>query len=375
MIQFSRRQLIGITGSGAVLLIVGALAGYWYASGCEVARVGTPLVGSHGVRTHSGASFIAFEHQGRAVCVPEGWTAVGALQETAGRAYFEGGKTGVLIQKSAYGFRTIEPQKSGYRVEIAYPLDMPRKDTERVFRDVDLAFSRVGEWFGDTREVRAPHTVLVTAALLPETKVYPDPSARVSFYIAEPGTARAQGLLIHAVVHLYNRFTSTPEYLSVQEPFSPDEYAELEATWAETGLASVPDAAFARLNYLYRVHTAVVTQNPDLIIEPPFTDREAFARLRPTVHVPQNGSYLDFQYGHYVLLPLVAAATDALLVARGTSVRLNDLLAEVRRTNTPLMALLRRELPARDVRAIGDWASANAPVPLELVRSAITLYD
>ncbi|MBU6310454.1 hypothetical protein KGO06_00770 [Patescibacteria group bacterium] len=373
MMQRNRTYAV-LASIAGIALVSGALIGYTLLSGCEEARVDRPLVGSHGVRTIQSDLLIAFEHRGGAVCVPDGWIALGALREEAGVAYFESGKTGVLIRKGAFGFRTIEPKDSGYRVEIAYPLSVPRATVERVFRDVDHAFSSIGAWFEDRATERVAHTVLVTVGVAGE-RIYPDPGAQLSFYIGEPGSERAQGLLLHAVVHLYNRYAQTPEYLNTQEPFSPEEYAELEATWAETAFSSVRDAAFTRLNYLYRVHTAVVTQNAELVTESPFNDREAFMTLRPTVHVPRGGSYLEYQYGHYILAPLVAAATDALLTERGTGVRLRDLMREARRDNVSLVSLLERSLPERDVRTIERWAAADAAIPLDLVRRAIALYD
>lgn len=368
------KKLFGIVGVGAA---VGVLALVLVNSGCTSVGGAEPERGSHGFRVWSGDSLVSFTHRGQDICVPEGWQAVAPTEEGEGTARFERGKTGVIIRKDAFGLRTLEPLTSSYRVTVLYPLTLPRGEVESLMRIVAGAFSGVGELYGDrvTGE-RTPHTVVVTAGLDQAEHVYPDPHARVTYMIASPKAERGEGLLIHAVVHLYNRFSGDRPYLAKQWPFNAGEFQELEATWAESALTTHPDGAFKRLMYLYRVHTAVVAQDFSLIEDAPFNDRAAFDAIEPTILVPPGAPYLDVQYGHYVLAPLTMAAIDALLVERGTGVRVYGILKDLHTgKRESFMEALKEVLSDKDVKAVSAWITADAQVPVALIEKAIALYS
>ena len=313
----------------AALIIAGGAIVYqnW---GCTTIGDVSPEMGSQGYRVWSGPTLKTFTHRGENICVPDGWQAVGALSEGEGDATFERSKTGVLIKKEAFGLRTLEPQNSHYRVTVLYPINMPRAEVQQIFAQVTHAFEAVGDLYGDrATTTRSAHTVLVTAGLAATDAVYPDPTARLTLYIKSPDSERGEALLIHGAVHLYNRFSGDLPYLAKQFPFNGGEFEELEATWAETALTTHPDAAFERLNYLYRVHSAMVAQKPELLTEPPFNDHEAFNKIRPTILVKPGAPALDVQYGHYVLGPLVMAAVDGLLTTRNAGVSVSSILRDV----------------------------------------------
>lgn len=367
------KKLLGIVGVGAA---VGVLALVLVNSGCASVGGDEPERGSHGFRVWSGESFISFIHRGQDICVPEGWQAVAPTEEGEGTARFERGKTGVIIRKDAFGLRTLEPEGSSYRVTVLYPLSLPRADTELVFRTIRSAFTAVGDWYGDSASERVPHTVVVTAGLDPKDEVYPDPHQGVTYLIASPKAERGEGLLIHAVVHLYNRFSGDRPYLSAQAPFNAGEFQELEATWAESALTTHPDGAFKRLMYLYRVHSAVVAQDFSLIEGAPFNDRAAFDAIEPTILVPPGAPYLDVQYGHYVLAPLTMAAIDALLVERGTGVRVYGILKDLHTgKRESFVEALDAVLSEKDMTQVRAWITADAQIPFPLIERAIALYS
>lgn len=362
-------------GAAALLLAVGAIV--YQSLGCTSIGDLTPEMGSQGYRVWSGESLKSFTHRGQDVCVPEGWRAVGAVALGEGTATFERSKTGVLIKQDAFGLRVLEPKSSSYRVSVLYPLTMPRAEVEKLFSVVTNAFTEVGALYGDTpKTTRTEHTVLVTATLAGSEQVYPDPGARATMFVASPKSERGEALLIHAVVHLHNRFGATLEHQTKQEPFNADEFQELEATWAETALTTHPDAAFERLLYLYRVHSAVVTQNISLITGPPFNDPQAFSAIKPTILVQPGGSYLDFQYGHYVLAPLTMAAIDALLVENETGLTVRSILTDIHTgARESFMGTLEEVLSDKDMKTISSWIIADAQIPVSLIQKAIALYD
>lgn len=362
-------------GAAALVLAVGAVV--YQNSGCTRTGDLTPEMGSQGYRVWSGESLKSFTHRGQDICVPEGWRAVGALSVGEGTARFERSKTGVLIKQDAFGLRVLEPAATSYRVTVLYPLTMPRAEVEKLFSVVSNAFTQVGLLYVDTPIAqRVEHTVLVTAGLADTDEVYPDPTARATMLISSPKSERGEALLIHAIVHLYNRFGTALEYQGKQWPFNAGEFQELEATWAETALTTHPDAAFERLLYLYRIHSAVVTQNFSLITDPPFNDAQAFNEIQPTILVKPGASYLDVQYGHYVLAPLTMAAIDALLLDRNAGMSVRSILTDIHRgKRESFMDALKEVLTDKDMKTINAWITADAQIPVGLIQKAVAYYD
>jgi hypothetical protein len=360
----------------AAVVIAGAAIVYqsW---GCTAIGDVEPEMGSQGYRVWSGPTLKSFTHRGQDICVPTGWLPVGALSESGETATFERSKTGVLIQKEAFGLRVIEPAQSSYRVTVLYPINMPRTQVQAIIAQVDNAFSAVGDLYGDrATTTRTAHTVLVTAGLTDAGAVYPDPSARLNLYIRPPESERGEGLLIHGVMHLYNRYSGDRPYLAVQFPFNGGEFQELEATWAEVALTTHPDAAFERLNYLYRVHSAMVAQRPELATAPPFNDKEAFMAVKPTILVKPGAPFLDVQYGHYVLAPLTMAAIDSLLLESGTGLSVRSILRDIHLgKRTSLMETLKEVLTDKEVRALNAWIIADAQIPVTHIQRVIPYYD
>lgn len=361
---------------GVVGVVLAALLVYM-SSGCTEIGDLTPERGSHGYRVWGGPTFKSFEHRGQDICVSDEWQAVGAIRTGEGTAQFERGTTGVLIKKDSFGLRTLEPQGSPYAVAVLYPLTLSRQNLELASAQIAHAFTEVATLYGDSATTpRRPHTVLITVGLAEKEAVYPDPTGNLSLYVYAPTTERGEALFIHAVMHLYNRFSGDTPYLATQWPFNGGEFQELEATWAEVALTTRARGAFERLNYLYRVHAAVVAQDPGLITAPPFNDVEAFKKIVPTILVPPGAPYLDVQYGHYILAPLTMAAIDALLHERGTGVTVRTLLTDIHTgRRDSFMDALAGVLPDKDMKAINAWIIADAQIPVLLIQKAIALYD
>jgi hypothetical protein len=369
------------------LVLTGALGvlalGVYYILLPECTTIGAvrAQAGSQGYRTWSGESLKSFTHSGNKVCVPLGWEPLGESAAGDGWVEFPDGVTGVLYKTDSFLSSTITPAKSEYSVTILYPKELSPLDVETHTDVVESAFNNVGALYGDSpKEIRQQHTVLVTAGLAgdtrtSETRIYPDPTLQRSFIVRNPGDLRSEELLVHAVMHLYNRHAlSGTEYKALQQPFSEEEFEELEATWAEFALNTNVEGARLRLLYLYQVHTAVMTKNFELIPGPPFNDETGFGLLRPTLFVPQNGSYLEHQYGHYILAPLVMAATDGLLQQSRSAKTVQDLLTEVHTTNANFMSLVERELGATRATEILSYARGEVQVPFQLIESAKRVY-
>jgi hypothetical protein len=354
----------------------------FFGSDCTTIGSKSPVEGSQGYRIFTNDVIKSFDHRGQSICVPEGWVAVGAVETDTDTARFEKGSTGVLIQQAAFGAKVLRPEGSSYEVTVLYPIGTPRDAVPKYATLVETSFEKVATLFNDVpRDTRTPHTVLVTAGIAGNTiddgtRVYPDPTKDLSIVMRTHEQERTTGLFLHAAVHLYNRFnTDTSAYTSSQKPFNADEFQELEATWAEVALSDNSEATLDRLMYLYKIHSAVVTQNQSLATEPPFNDADAFAHIVPTVFVRNSKNYLDYQYGHYVLLPLTVAAVDGLLYERQTGLTVEKILTDThtgKRTN--FMTALTEVLSAKDYANVERWLSGGSQIPLPLVETATSRY-
>lgn len=365
--------LIAVGGVALALVLITVFSG-----GCTTIGDKRAVMGNHGYRIFTNEIYKAFEHGGRPICVPDGWAPVGALEVTPEGALFDVGKTGILIKQDQFAARVLHPEGSSYEVTVLYPLTAEKEDVSRHLTLITRVFTSVARLYDDVpKPERTKHTVLITPGIAGDgsdvsTRLYPDPTGLVTIATRRPYEERAEGLLIHAVMHLYNRFNVSTGYAALQQPYSRDEFEELEATWAEVALSGWPDASYSRLMYLYKVHAAVVSQNPSLATEPPFNDRENFEKIVPTVFVKDSQNPLDYQYGHYVLLPLVTAATDALLYERGTGLTVSRILRDIhagKRKN--FMDELKLVLSEKDIREIERWLSGGAQVPFPLIETAI----
>lgn len=266
--------------------------------------------GTQGYRIWANEDFKSFNHHGKRICIPEGFEAIGERESAEGYALFPAGTTGIVIRSDAFLREMLSPNGSAYDIELIYPKDTPPAYVEKDMIVVENAFRRVSALFPEETGERKTHTVLVTALLggntIEEgTRVYPDPSADVTLFVRTPDQPRAEELVVHAVMHLYNRYRKDlTEYKEHQLPFAPEDFEELEATWAETAFSTWPEARIARIQHLHRVHVALRNKNFSLVGAPPFNDEEAFNAIEESVVVPFNAPYADYQYNHYVLAPL-----------------------------------------------------------------------
>jgi hypothetical protein len=340
-----------------------------------------PVLGSQGYRMWSDDTFKSFEHNGKKVCVLDGWVSLGEVSIGDGWVTFADGDTGVLYRKNAFKSTALLPEGSEYAVTLMYPEGTSATDLTTYVALTENAFAQVGRIYGDEPlALRKPHTMLVTAGLAgdtrtSETRVYPDPTLQLSSIVRTPDQPRSEELLIHAVMHLYNRHAlDGTAYLSNQAPYSAEEFEELEATWAELALSTNSKAVQNRLQYLYQVHAAVQTKNFALISDPPFDDETGFKLIRPTVFVPKNAGYLEFQYGHYVLAPLLMATTDALLSERRTGTTVAKLLTEVHSGGGNFTALLSTHLKPKDMETLGQYSRGEAQIPYAYIERAMKLY-
>lgn len=342
-----------------------------------------PQQGSQGYQTWYGENLRSFYHRDKKVCVPDGWEAVGAVATGAGWAKFESGVTGIMLRIEAFSKRTFSVPESNFEITLRYPASASVVSVAGYTATVKNALSRAGTLFNDTlSDAPVPHTVLVTAGLedsLPdETHIYPDPRRSVTIFVRDPQDPRAEELVIHAFVHLYNRFsTERLAYQTRQPPLAAADIQELEATWAETAFSESSSGRAGRLGYLFSVHEAVAARDFSRITKkgPPFDDRDAFEAIRPSVLVPPGAPYLDEQYGHYVLAPLALTAVDGLLFEKGAPADVEEILRRVHSGEAEnLFTELSRYLTEDELATVMRWVQENGPIPGGLVRSALAHY-
>ena len=334
------------------------------------------VAGSHGFRIWSGESLKSFKHGGRKICIPAGWQPLGEIKAGNGWALFPNGTTGLSIKTDAFASTTLPVfDDSSYRATVLYPITTPPKSLAHSIAIITNAFNKAGALFSDTKNnPPIPHTVLITAGVAGRGDdelhtVYPDPTANLTFFIYSPEFTRAEQLVIHAVVHVYNR--ERPEldgYERFQSPFSEVDWQEIEAAWSEIALATSAEHSKGRLLYLYNVHRAVQTKNFSLITELPFDNREEFNRMHPNMFAGNDASYLDEQYGHYVLPPLVLSATDALLLQYKTGTSVEKLLLELHTGEIKnFFNAVSAILPGPETVRIESWIKGEALIPADLV--------
>lgn len=344
--------------------------------GCSEVAGQPPEKGSQGYRIWHGEDLVSFYHHNKTVCISDGWRPVGAAQVTSIGAQFETQKTGILIRSDAFSERILDPDLSSYRITLVYPKDTPKEALDSIEHIVLRAFNNTGALFADPRYESIEHTVLVTAGL-DKKLIYPDPRSSVTVFVRDPSDTRAEELLIHAVMHLYNRFNSAyTSYQSHQTPIPSKDFQELEATWAETAFHSSSEARAARIAYLYNLHTAVTINDFTQITAPPFiNDKRAFDAIVPTVTPGNNASHFDRQYGHYVLGPLVMLATEGLLIERGADVDMRTLLFQLHtHKSRNFFDELSYHLTTEDIETIVSWMHEETILPRDLLERALDHY-
>lgn len=377
-----KKIIVAIIGT-IVLALIGS-ATYFITTTCSPVPTSEPQLGSQGYRIWSGPTLQTFDHNNKRICVPDGWQAVSATQSGNGWAKFESGLTGVLIRPSAFASTTLQFQNSSYVVTVLYPGSESTPLSERYVRAVKNAFERTGAVFGDSsKNPQRTHTVLVTPGIEGATSangsiaVYPDPGPNLSIFVQNVDSQRGEELFIHGVTHLYNRFRDDlMAYQKNQSPVPEEDWQELEAVWAETAFRTTDDGRSARIDYLYTVHTAVQTKNFALIHSPPFDDREAFNSIRPGVILKEDSTYLEVQYGHYILGPLALIATEGLLQKYGTRTDLERILLSIHTGKAKnFFDELEKVLPLKEVENSKAWMFDGKTIPYELVLQGNNYYS
>lgn len=375
------RRTLGI-GLGILSIALIGSVFFIQASSCSPVGAVIPERGSHGYRLWRGETFVSFTHDGRYVCIPGGWEPVGAVDSSKDRARFRDGTTGVMIASAAFGSKTLSFASSSYAVQVRYPTLLSENRLRAYEEAITNAFEKVGALYNDTATSAArTHTVVITAGLgvsgNERDSIYPDPGPDVSYFILPLNHGRSEELFIHAVVHLYNRFgDDLGEYQKNQSPIHTEDWQELEAAWAETAYESSNYLRKMRLSYLYEVHVDVQTDTFSPLRGAPFNDLAAFASMQRSAPTNAQSSFLDTQYAHYVLYPLMMTAIDGLLHEQKTGTTVQELLTELHAgTISSFFDTLRTLLSADDMRAIASWMNGTARIPKALVDAGGRFYD
>lgn len=375
----TRNFIFFIVGFG----VLASLLFFTFKDVCSQVPKEEPQKGTHGYRTWSGPTLVSFFHTGEKICIPEGWQAIDAVKEGKGWATYRLGKTGVMILSSAF-IKTppIQFENSSYKVSILYPANITTPELLSEYEKyVKNAFERVGKIFGDNvNNPSREHTVLVTVGLgtsfAERDSVYPDPSADTTYLILNPNRPRSEELFVHAVMHVYNKERNDLiSYEKNQLPIPIEEWQEVEATWAETALRTNNEWRVSRLNYLYGVHTAIQIGNFSLIKEAPFNKEDEFKKIKKNIVTDNNSSYLDEQYSHYVLAPLLMVATEGLLQKNKTGTNVEQLLTKIHtEKNLNYFDEVKKLLPQDDENHLTKWMSGEELIPHDLIFTTADYY-
>lgn len=339
--------------------------------------------GSHGYRIWSGPTLKSFSHNGEKICIPYGWKAVGAVESGDGWAVFEDGKTGVIILSSAFTTEIMNFMDSNYKLDFIYPKILEKSETLIYYRNiVNNSFSKIGKLFGDKNNgIIRNHTVLVTSGLgstdNEEDSIYPDPNSMATFLILKPNNIRTEEFFIHAVTHLYNRQRiDLIEYQNFQKPISGADWQELEASWAETSFRTSIEGRERRVNYIYNVHNAVKTKNFSLINSSPFNDFDQFSKMKGEFFLKKDSTFLDTQYSHYILGPIIMIATEGLLQKYNTGTNIEEILTKIHKGEiNNFFEELVKILPKNEINHIYRWIDGEELVPRDLIDIAIDYYN
>lgn len=338
-------------------------------------------IGSHGLIYWIGPTFKSFAHSGLPICVSDGWKSMGEIAEGKGWAKFAKDKAGVMIKEDGFSTVKIKSKKGSNKIVIYYPVETSQTDVRSYVEMVQNAFDRAERIYPESvvsREVE----VLVTAGLAgdtrePTTRIYPDPNESLLFIVYTPQRYRSDELVIHAVMHLYNRFRVVlTGYLEDQEPFGADEWSEMEASWAETAFNNNVVRRLKRIEYLYNVHNAVRTKNFKLISEPPFNNKEQFNKIKQTVMVKTGSQFLDYQYGHYILAPLSMIAVDGMLYKHKSEEDIESILTRIHNdSSVNFVTEISKVLTKKELATFVKWVRGEETVPMELVFPMAQRYN
>jgi hypothetical protein len=262
-------------------------------------------------------------------------------------------------------------------VTLRYPTTTPAAYLAQYEALVTRSFERIGSLYPKAKAL--PHTVLITAGISfsdsESGSIYPDPGSDVSYLILSPKQSRFEELFMHAVMHLYNRHGgASTEYENNQSRMSVGDFQEMEASWAESAFIESDTERHARVAYLYRVHTAVRTHDFSKLGEPPFNDRVLDARIDGRMRV-SNGTYLDYQYAHYVLAPLIMSAIEGMLQKYETGESVSKLLAKAHREDADFFALVEDSVPEKEYVRIIAWLEGAEVVDKDLIDRGLAYYD
>jgi len=339
--------------------------------------------GSHGYRIWSGPTLKSFDHKGEKICIPYGWKALGAIDQGEGWAIFPDEKTGTIILSSAFNEEKMDFVDSNYKINFIYPKNINNEEELIKYKDiVKNSFNNIGKLFGDnTNKTINNHTVLITAGLgetdYEEDSIYPDPNINLTFLILKPDSIRGEELFIHAVMHLYNRQrVDLTKYQNFQKPISKIDWQEMEASWSETIFRTSNEGRKIRLDYMYNVHNAVKDKNFSLIKYPPFNDFYKFSKMKGKFTVEKDFTFLDIQYSHYILGPIVMIATEGLLQKYNTGTNVKDILTKIHTTKmNNFFKELSRVLPKYEIDNIYKWLNGEELAPRDLLDIAINYYN
>ena len=342
-----------------------------------------PVMSSHGYKVWFSDTLESFPQYGEHVCVPNGWEPVGEKEQKFGWASFPAGASGVLIHSADFTSRMLRTKNDSYVLRVVYQKSLASESVERYITTIVHAFDSVSSLYPSTAGQMLPHTVLITVGVAGdgtefETSVYPDPSIKMSMFVRNIGHTRGEELFIHAVAHLFNRYREDLiSYEDTQSPLPPEDWQESEAAWSEIVFRTSNEGRTRRLAELYDIHTAIQTHTFSDSLIYPFNTSELFdAVMQRSTVIKPDSVYSDYQYGHYVLGPLVMVAIEGLLQKYNTHTDIKTLCTELHTKETSnFYKKLATVLPPTEMEHIAHFMNGEETIPRELIDAGNDYYE
>jgi hypothetical protein len=349
---------------------------------CHTLEPRPPVMSSHGFRVWYGDSFITEEHRGERICVPEDWRAIGTVREGDGWVQFKDGGSAILARTDLFTEDQVVLSDLDFPLVILSPHTMSPQEYTPYKETILAAFSDIARLYPRPSRTK-PHTILITvgvggAAQTFEDTLYPDPSSEVSMFVRDRTHKRSTELFIHAIAHLFNRYAEDDrQYLNVQSPFPPSDFEEMEAAWSEVAFLRKNAERRRRVSELYAIHQSIAIGTSTGARIYPFDDSVRVSELRVySPIVPEGSSYIDYQYGHYVLAPLIMIGIEGMLHERGASTTVQSLLSEIHHDPTKnFLTELRDFLSDADLSSVTSWINDGVLVPETYLTRGLSFYE
>jgi hypothetical protein len=210
---------------------------------CTTPTPTDPVMGSHGWGVWFSDTIQVFEHEGKRICVPEGWASAGVMKRGPTWAQFPEGQSAILVRPEAFKTLDLSFENSAYDVTVVYPVEMTEEMLAPYVATITHAYERVGALYPNATEPHE-HTVLVSVGLAGvamdfESTLYPEPDQRLACLVAHMNTTVAKNCSLTLL-----RISTTAIGRTLLRTNSPNILFQLKIfrKWKRHGLSSIREA-------------------------------------------------------------------------------------------------------------------------------------